>query len=593
MAVASLTALTFLPALRNGFVNWDDQGHFAANPWYRGLGWDQLRWMFTTFHLGNYQPVSWLTYGLDYAVWGMDPFGYHLSNVLLHAANALLFYFLSLRLAAGGGREPEDGLGAAFAALLFSLHPLRVESVAWASERRDVLSAFFFLLTLLSWLRAVRSGGGLGRRWSALAWFSYLLALLSKAMVITLPAVLVVLDLYPLRRLPASPRQWLSARYRGIWIEKLPFLAPALVLAMIGLLAQQRVGALPSMARLGLIERLAQSLFGLGFYLGKTLLPLRLSPHYEWHWQTDRLLFLSGGALALAAASALAARRERWPAGLAAFSYYAITLAPVIGLFRSGYQTFADRYTYLPCLGWALLSGAGLSFLARAWRERRPEGGAFVPSCFGAALLLGLLASLTLRQIPAWRDSPRLWRHVLGLNAASTVARPNLASALFEQGRADEAVLYLEEQLEIYPGDEESRRMLSRIIAGTWRAEADLAKIHVDLGADLIEQGESEKGVWHFARAAQLDPSLWQASHNLGLALYRAGRIEDAIREYERGLRSAPAPYELHNSLAIALARLGRLDEAIGHFEAALRIKADYEPARAGLRLARERKGRP
>ena len=227
--IAVLTGAAFFPALENGFVDWDDEKTLLDNPNYRGLGWDQLRWMFTTFYMGHYQPLSWMTFGLDYLLWGIDPFGYHLTNLLLHTANAVLFYFLTLRLLSLPARavpgEFALQVAAGFAALVFALHPLRVESVAWVTERRDVLSAFFLLWTILCYLRATAGAEGDSARWRWLsaAVIVYGLSLLSKAGGITLPVVLLVLDVYPLRRLGVEAGKWFGPAARQVWWEKVPF----------------------------------------------------------------------------------------------------------------------------------------------------------------------------------------------------------------------------------------------------------------------------------------------------------------------------------------------------------------------------------
>src|SRR5215475_960531 len=261
--IAVVTCVAFLPVLWNQFVDWDDFDNLVNNPRYRGLGWDQLRWMFTTFHMGPYQPLSWMTYGLDYLIWGIDPTGYHLTNLMLHAANAAFFYLVARRLIAVAFSMPNDevswhlNVSAAFAALMFGIHPLRVESVAWATERRDVLSGFFLLLTVLSYLKAVgpqmsRAGW---QRWIIVSVTFYVLSLLAKASGITLPLVLVVLDVYPIRRLGGGVGKWFSISSRRVWFEKLPFFVAAVVAGAVALTAQYRAGALVSTETHGLEGR--------------------------------------------------------------------------------------------------------------------------------------------------------------------------------------------------------------------------------------------------------------------------------------------------------------------------------------------------
>src|SRR5262245_8889798 len=286
LGLAVLAAVVFLPALANGFV-WDDDFNFVNNPAYRGLGWPQLRWMFTSAHLGHYIPVTWMTLGLDYLLWGLDPRGYHATSVILHAINAALLYVLTPRMPAAGwppwaAERAGLRLGAASAALLFALHPLRVESVAWVTERRDVLSGLLSLSTLLAYLRGVHEPVvWWRRRWSWIALGLFSLALLSKSMVVTLPVVLLVLDVYPLRRLPADPRRWIAAAARPVLAEKIPFGLASLATAVMALASVTEAGAAASLSEVGWAGRAAIVAYGVGFYLWKTLVPIGLAPLYE------------------------------------------------------------------------------------------------------------------------------------------------------------------------------------------------------------------------------------------------------------------------------------------------------------------------
>src|ERR671923_1602028 len=286
--VALITGITFLPILWNQFVDWDDYDNLLNNPNYRGLGWSQIRWMFTTFHMGHYQPLSWVTLAVDYLLWGLNPVGYHLTNLVIHAANASFFYFISRQLLARALPVAADesswrlSLSAASAALLFAIHPLRVESVAWATERRDVLAGFFFLWTIYCYLRAASSPQVHShRRWLTAAVFIYGLSLLSKATGMTLPLALLVLDFYPLHRLQGGPANWLKSPLRNLLLEKLPFFVLALVFALSALFAQRSIGALKPLQDYDVASRMGQAFYGLSFYLWKTLVPTRLSPLCE------------------------------------------------------------------------------------------------------------------------------------------------------------------------------------------------------------------------------------------------------------------------------------------------------------------------
>src|SRR5437870_4890194 len=314
--LVAAVSVCFLPALGSQFVLWDDDMNFTDNPSYRGLSASHLRWMFTTLYGGHYQPLSWLTLGLDYTIWAMNPTGYHLTNLLLHAASALLVYRMIVALVPGVGAR-----AALAGALLFAIHPLRVESVAWATERRDVLSALFYLATVLGYLRLVQAkrDGRPWRGWLAASVGCFLLSLLSMAWGITLPLVLLALDVYPLRRL---------VRRRDavpLLLEKIPYAALALGGAVLAQLASNQVPAKRTLAQHGLVERAAQAAYGLVFYLWKTLVPIRLSPVYllEQTLRPTAPRYLASAAIVVGVTAAAVLLRRRAPWATVARACYA------------------------------------------------------------------------------------------------------------------------------------------------------------------------------------------------------------------------------------------------------------------------------
>src|SRR3989454_4226179 len=370
--IALVTFAAFLPTLRNQFVTWDDPTNFLDNPHYRGLGWTHLRWMWTT-HRGHYIPLTWLTLGLDYLLWGMNPVGYHLTSLLLHAANAVVFFFvvrrlLTLALPGPSERGHALALSAGFASLVFAIHPLRVESVAWVTERRDVLSGLFYLLTILMYLRA-REREERGRGWYWLSVAVFVLALLSQSMVVNLSIVLLILDVYPLRRLGGAVGWW-SAPARRVYLEKIPFVLLAAVASAVALMSQLSHDTMVPVGQLNGLGLLAGFVDGVCFYLWKTVAPVNLSPLYELPLTVNpwaRPFLLSYG-LVLAITAIVLALRRRVPGLPAAWVAYIVVLLPVLGIFQSGPQITADRYTYLAGLGWAILAGAGL---LSCWRSSR------------------------------------------------------------------------------------------------------------------------------------------------------------------------------------------------------------------------------
>src|SRR5437667_2366884 len=337
LVIAFSTFAAFLPTLQNQLVSWDDDKNFLENPHYRGLGWTHLRWMWTT-HLGHYIPLTWMTLGLDYLLWGMNPVGYHLTNLLLHAANAVVFFFVVRRLLARALPSPSEhgyalAVSSGVAALVFAIHPLRVESVAWVTERRDVLSGLFYLVAILLYLRACE-GGARGRGWYWLSVAVFVGALLSKSMVVNLPVVLVILDVYPLRRLGGSIG-WRSEPARRVYVEMIPFVLLAAAASAIVLRAELSHDTMVSVVQLSAPGRLAVSVYGGSFYLWKTVAPVNLSPLYELPptvnpWAPPFLL--SYGLVVTITAIVLALRR-RVPCLPAAWLAYVVTLLPVLGIF--------------------------------------------------------------------------------------------------------------------------------------------------------------------------------------------------------------------------------------------------------------------
>jgi len=541
--VVVLTALAFLPSLGNGFVNWDDGLNFVENPNYRGLGWPQLRWMFTTFHAGPYQPLSWMTLGADYVLWGMDPRGYHLTSLLFHAATVLAFYFLARRLfciVAGqsvGQAAPGLCVAAGIAALLFGVHPLRVESVVWATERRDVVSGLFFVLTLLTYLRAQGAGGDarVRRRWLIASLVAYAASLLSKGMGITLPLVLVVLDVYPLRRLGIGGR-WFGADARPVWIEKLPYVVLAFAAGVVGVVGQVSVAAVAGLEQYGWERRIGVALYATTFYLYKTVLPVGLSALYPMPrlFRLSDWIYTVCGVVLIAITIVTVRGRRRWPAGLAVWISYLGMLAPVSGLTQMGPQIAADRYTYLPCLGWPLLAGWAVWWLGTRW-----SAGWIVRVAGG--LVVVALAVLTWRQSMVWHDSVSLWEHAGSVYPESHLIHQNWGGALASRGDYTEALKHHQESAVLCP---------------------ESAGAQSNIGMTLTRLGLPDKAERHLRRAIELDATYATAHYNLGNTLVQLSRLEEAAASYRTALTHRSGLVAAQINLANTLGRLGRTDEA-------------------------------
>jgi protein O-mannosyl-transferase len=572
LALALVTAVVFAPTLRGGFVDWDDPINFLENPYYRGLGWPQLRWMLTASVMGHWIPVTWLTFGADYAVWGMRPFGYHLTNVLLHAASAAVFYLVARRLLGLAMPSAVAGslaLGAAGAALFFAIHPLRVESVAWITERRDLTSGFFFLLTVLAYLKAHERPPDVRAGWRGAALAFAALALASKSIVMGLPLVLIILDVYPLRRLGPTLGDWIATRAWPIWREKIPFALLAVGTAAAAFHVQRTTGYLTQadpVARIGML------FYNVGFHVWKTFVPLNLAPIYELPLRLHPLEapYLASAIAVLAITAAAWFFRGRWPAGLAIWAFYLLMLAPVTGIVHTGYHLGADRNTYLPCAGFALLVGALVVALAEAPRRgalRRPV------AVLGLGLLtiwlagLGVAASI---QTTVWRDPETLWRYAIAVDPRCSICLHNLGIITSQRGDRAESLVLFERAQALRP---------------------DRSEFYGNYGVLLLQMGRRQEGIAKLRYRLAHEPRDVATRTNLGIALIEEGRPGEAIAELEEALRFKADSVPALTSLGRALLTEGRVEPALSAFERAIAVNPADPVARLGLARAYAARG--
>ncbi len=614
MALFFLTLLVYAPVYRFGFVNFDDPDYVTNNPHVRnGLTPDGLAWALTSTEAANWFPATRLSHLLDVEVFGMRAGGHHFTNALLHAsATVLLFAFLC---AATGAAWPS-----AFVAVLFAVHPLHVESVAWIAERKDVLSALFWFLALWSYVRR--------RYWLTL--LAFVLGLASKPMVVTLPFVLLLLDVWPLRRPLRS----------ALWV-KIPLLALSAAAAAVTYLVQSGSGAVRAVGQFPLGLRVENALVSYALYIVKTFWPAKLAvfypyPHALPGWQ------VALSAVLLAGISILAWRTRRSRPYLAVgWLWYLGTLVPVIGLIQVGAQARADRYLYLPMVGLAIMLAWGL-------REILPKRMAF------SAAVAGCLACAAVceAQIQYWRNSETLFRHALDVTAGNYLAHHNLGvalagegrlaeaigqyraalqiephaanvetdygNALAKSGRFDEAIAHYRAALRDLPDAPITHNDLANALAATpgglpeavaeyrtalrlkpdyEEARNNLAQVQsngpemqYNLGVDLARNGNPQAAIPHFEEALRLRPDYVDAHNNLGVVLAGAGQRQEAISHFEAALRIDPDSADAHVNLGIALAEIpGRMPEAMGHFRAALRIRPDPEIRQMLERLEKQK----
>jgi tetratricopeptide (TPR) repeat protein len=606
LGLVAAAALVYAPVSRHDFLWCDDDSYVFENGTVRqGLTAAGLEWAFAAPHVANYHPLTWLSHMLDVELFGLEAGAHHLVNVALHALTAVVL-FLALRALSGALWAP------AAVAALFALHPLRVESVAWVAERKDVLSGLFFALTLLAWAGFARRPGP--ARYAAV--FACLaLGLLAKSMLVTLPCLLLLLDRWPLRR---------SAGWGRLVLEKLPLFALSAAAAALAVASQESARAMGDLATLPLAQRLANAALALVGYLGKTFWPAQLAIFYphpalvgpdSFSPLAPRVL---AAALLLVAITALAVwQRRRRPYLAVGWLWFTGMLVPVLGLVQVGEQSMADRYTYLPQIGLFVALAWGARDLARARPRLRRALAVATPA------VLVALAAASAFQLRHWRDGRSVFSHALAVTERNYFAhnhlgrtlentgdlegaaehyelavliRPsagalsNLGSVLSKLGRQDEAVARLEQALRLDPRSADALNNLGVVYRALGKpalaislyeralALEERAATHYNLGSALVAQGQVERGARHLERALELDPFHAEAANNLGVAYVELGRLEEGVAAYERALALAPGYGEAACNRALAFEKLGR-GESGALYEEVLRGDPDCVPA--------------
>jgi tetratricopeptide (TPR) repeat protein len=579
------------------FVEYDDNEYVYDNPQItHGFNPEAILWAFTHVHSGNWHPVTTLTHMFDCEVYGLHPWGHHLGNVLLHGVAAILLFLVLQQMTGALWRS-------AFVAAVFAVHPLRVESVAWISERKDVLSGLFFMLTLMAYCRYARSQKSADRRalsflrssayWVALMLFA--LGLMSKPMLVTLPFVLLLLDYWPLQRFTLhSPRCPIA---QLLW-EKVPFLLLTAVSCIATIWAQE--DAVTSLEKLDFPLRVSNGLVSYAAYVWQMIYPVGLAviyPHPENHiapWKVGvSVLFL------LLVSAGVAAGTRKHPFLLVGWLWYLGMLVPVIGLMQVGSQAMADRYTYLPQIGLYIIVAWGAVDLCGSWRYSRVMLGA------GAAAIVASLLPLAYVQTTYWKNGVSLMTHALACNSNSSLAHNNLGVALTGQGKLAEAMQHYERALELKPNDAEAYYNLGSALAAQGKLpeatknyeralelKPDYAEVYNNLGVVLARQGELPRAIQDYERATQLKPDYAEAYYNLGLSHSEQGKLPEAIGDYEQAIKLKPDYAEAYNNLGVVLAHQGELPRAIQDFERALQLKPNYDEAYNNLQITLERQGK-
>ncbi len=518
--LAAITWVVFGQTVHHQFINFDDGDYVFKNPHVsRGLTTGGIVWAFTHLHAANWHPLTWLSHMLDCQLYGLNPAGHHLTNVLLHAATAILLFLVLLQMTGFLWRS-------AFVAAVFAIHPLRVESVAWVAERKDVLSGLFFMLTLGAYVRYARRPSP-GRYTLVLLLFA--LGLMCKPMLVTVPFVLLLLDYWPLDRVGEKFRI-----PRSLIVEKLPLLALAGASCVATLFAQE--AALRPSADFPFLVKLGNATLSYVAYMRQMFWPSDLAAYYPFAIKDVVLsrVLLSLVLLAGISVAVFVLRRHRYL--VTGWLWYLIMLGPVIGILQVGNQARADRYTYLPQIGlYLLLTWAAADFCAR-WPQRHLLLGSL------AGVVLVVLALTARTQAAYWKDSQSLWTLTLARTSDNAMAELNLGEAVYKQGKAEEAIAHFRRALQIQPNE---------------------ATINGSLGVALLTTGQRDEAMARLRASLQINPNQASIHSSLGVALLEAGQAEESLAHLRTAVAIAPDDGDAHYNLGNTLREMGRAKEAV------------------------------
>jgi protein O-mannosyl-transferase len=618
--------VTYHQVINFDFVGYDDELYITKNiNVQKGLTYESVKWAFTTFHSANWHPLTWISHMLDYELYGLNPQGHHWTSVQFHIANSLLLFFILFQMTGALWRS-------VFVAALFALHPLHVESVAWVSERKDLLSTFFGMLTILAYCRYVKKR----------SFISYLLTvlflsmgLMAKPMLVTFPFVLLLLDYWPLKRLrfdnigSSQAGEKISCYFKGSYrliLEKIPFLILVVFSCILTFLAQNSEGAVKSLEVLPLKSRVENALVSYVGYVFKAIWPRKLAVFYPHSVNILSEWKIIGAGLLISVAILLSIRTvKKYPyIGVGLFMYLG-TLVPVIGLLQVGDQAMADRYTYIPLIGIFIVMAWGVSDLFKKWRYRKSFLG------FSGGIILCVLSVISFYQLKHWQNGITLFENAvkvtennfiaqnnlgtalasvdlenaifhykaaLKINSNFILALCNLGLALYNKGNYDEAVLYFTKALKIDPQKTDARMNLANVlfIQGkydeslsqyneTIKTDSQNADVHYNLAYVLFTQDNLEKAVLHYQEAIRINPKHEKAHYNLGNIKIKQGKTREAFAHFAEVVKIKPDYVQAYNKIGLILFKQGKFKKAKVFFLKAIQIDPNYSEARKNLKI--------
>jgi len=598
LLIVAVTWVVFEQTVRYEFVNFDDDIYVYDNPRITaGLTLQGIGWAFSHSYGYYWAPLLALSYRMDYQLYGLWPGGYHLINVLVHGATAVLLFLILREMTGALWRS-------AFVASVFAVHPLRVESVAWVTERKDVLSGLFFVLTLGAYVSYVRHLGSKGSRGRYLAVaFLFAMGLMSKPpSLVTLPFVLLLLDYWPLNRfgqpvsadVRAKTIRWQDSFtvFKGLVIEKIPLFALSAASCAVTILTGTQI--LMPVEHHSIAARLGNAIASYMAYLGQTFYPANLAVFYPFPASSVASWKILSSLVLLASISVIVfALRRSHRYLVVGWLWYLGMLTPMIGVIQAGEQARADRFTYLPQIGLLLLIAWAMGDLCASRRYGR------LVLCVGALMAVAALMACAHLQTTRWKNSESLWSHTLACTSDNNIAHNNLGTALLQTGRADEAAIHFQKALEVQPKYPEAHNNLGNVFFQKGRVDEAIAHYQkaleinpkfalarYNLGVTFLQNRRVPEAVGYFQRALEIEPDFAKAHYNLGIALVQLGRLSEAIVHYNKALEINPNYAEAEYNLGIALLQIGRLNDAISHYNKALVINPNYVEAHNNLGTA-------
>ena len=560
LGILAVTAAVYSPVTGYDFVDLDDDAYVFQNSQVsRGLTLEGVSWAFRTFEMANWHPLTWLSYMVDVELFGMNSGCFHLMNVFFHLANTLLLFIL-LRYTTSRLWQ------SALVAVLFALHPLHVESVAWVSERKDVLSTFFWMLCTLFYIRYARNPRATGYFGVVVL---FILGLAAKPMLVTLPIALLLIDFWPLARSRVSnsaPGQGAEQVSPGfLLLEKIPLLAISTVFSLVTIVAQKRYAAVQSFELLPLTTRIANALVSYVGYLGKMVWPSSLTVLYPYPDHIPAATVVMALVFILTVSTIAFILREHCPYFLFGWLWYLVTLLPVIGIIQAGSQAMADRYTYVPLIGIFVIIAWGLPDLFLKWNFDRKVFPLIT------LVFLVVLSFITRRQLNYWQGSVSLFSHTISVTRDNSLAQNGLASGYEKQGKIQSAVVHYREALRISP---------------------EFSAARYNLGNVYLKLGKTEKAIEQYRRALESAPKDPEILNNLGKALIEGGRISEALGLYRRALKLTPEDVQLRSNMGAALVLNGQPAEAEKVFKEIIRLEPGFVNAYNNLGYVYEVQGR-